>query len=160
MKKIIYIIPGWNESSQYKIYQSLATLAREKGYKVIFYDINWNKSLSSQIFSIEKNAIIFGFSLGAIFARLIAQRYKYRKIILASMTPYYSFKNKELKDRLVKLLGKKFIEDIHKEFRLKHSLHDQIIIYGDREKEQGDIIIPKTGHRLNIRYNKKIIELL
>ena len=53
MKKI-YIIPGWQESSKYKIYQTLAMLAKKKGYDVLFYDVDWNKPLSKQIFSVQK----------------------------------------------------------------------------------------------------------
>jgi len=57
MKKIIYIIPGWKESSQYKIYQSLVALAKEKGYDAIFYEIDWSRPLSSQIFPVQKDAV-------------------------------------------------------------------------------------------------------
>jgi len=160
MKKTIHIIPGWKESSKYKIYQSLAELSREKGYDAIFYDVDWNKPLSSQIFPVQKNAIVFGFSLGAILAHLIAQQYKCRKLILASMTPFYSFKNKKIKRELIDLWGKMFIEDISKKLRTKHRACNQTVIYGDREDEPGDIIVPRTGHRLNARYNETIAKLL
>ena len=99
MKNFFYIIPGWSESSKYKIYQFLARSAKRKGYDVIFYDINWGNPLSSQIFPVRKNSVIFGFSLGAIFARLIAQKYECEKLILASMTPLYSFKDKKSRAR-------------------------------------------------------------
>jgi pimeloyl-ACP methyl ester carboxylesterase len=160
MKKIIYIIPGWKESSQYKIYQSLAALAKKKGYDVIFYEIDWDKSLSSQIFPVQKNAIILGFSLGAILAHLIAQKYECRKLILASMTPLHSFKNNKAKKELIDLLGHAFVEDISKKLRIKNRARSQVIVYGDREGEQGDIIVPRTGHRLNARYIKELVESL
>ncbi|MBI2482315.1 MAG: hypothetical protein HYV76_02025 [Candidatus Vogelbacteria bacterium] len=160
MKKTLYIIPGWGEYSRYKIYQSLAVLAKKKGYSVVFYDVDWNKSLSSQIFPVKKSDVIFGFSLGAIFGHLIAQKYECNKLILASMTPLYSFKDKKIKKQLVDLLGKVFIEDVAKKLTSKHWAKKQVIIYGDQEDEPGDIIIPRTGHRLNARYNKTIIELL
>jgi pimeloyl-ACP methyl ester carboxylesterase len=160
MKKIIYIIPGWKESSKYKIYQSLAALAKEKGYNAIFYEIDWNKLLSSQIFPVQKNAIILGFSLGAILAHLIAQKHECRKLILASMTPPHSFENKKIKNELADLLSQTFVEDISKKLRTKHCARNQVIVYGDREEEPGDIIIPRTGHRLNARYIKMLVELL
>lgn len=160
MKKIIYIIPGWKESSRYKIYQSLAALANEKGYSTIFYEIDWSKPLSSQIFPVQKNAVVFGFSLGAILARLIAQKYACRKLILASMTPLHSFKDKRMRKELADLLGRAFVEDISKKLRATHRARGQTIIYGDREEEPGDIIVPRTGHRLNARYIKEIVELL
>ena len=160
MKKFFYIIPGWSESSKYKIYQSLAQSAEKKGYNAVFYDINWKSSLSLQIFPVQKNSVIFGFSLGAIFARLIAQKHECKKLILASMTPLYSFKDKKIKAALVELLDKKFIEDISKNLKTKHQAHSQIVIYGDREEEKGDIIVPRTGHRLNARYVREIVNLL
>lgn len=160
MKKIIYIIPGWSESSRYKIYQSLVTLANEKGYRAIFYEIDWNKPLSSQIFSVQKDAIIFGFSLGAILAHLIAQKYVCRKLILASMTPLHSFKDKKTKKELADLLGRAFVGDVSKKLRTTHRARSQVILYGDREEEPGDIIVPRTGHRLNTRYVKEVVGLL
>lgn len=160
MMKIIYIIPGWKESSQYKIYQSLAASAKEKGYDTIFYEIDWSKPLSSQIFPVQKDAIVFGFSLGAILARFIAQKHICRKLILASMTPLHSFKDKKLKKELADLLGRAFVEDMSKKLRTKHRAHSQMIIYGSREEEPGDIIVPRTGHRLNARYIKEIVGLL
>ena len=160
MKKVIYIIPGWKESSQYKIYQSLATLAKEKGYDAIFHEIAWDRPLSSQIFPVQKDAIIFGFSLGAILAHLIAQKYECRQLILASMTPFHYFKNKKIKNELADLLSRAFVEDISKKLRIKNRARRQIIIYGDREEESGDIIVSRTGHRLNARYNKVIADLL
>lgn len=159
MKKI-YIIPGWQESSKYKIYQSLASLAKEKGYEVVFYDINWNKPFSAQIFEVQKNSVIFGFSLGAILAYLIAQDYECQKLILASMTPLRSFKDEKLKNELSDLLGKSLIDDISKKLLSKNRALKQIMLYGDKEEEQGDIIVPDTGHRLNTRYNKEIVNLL
>lgn len=158
--KNIYIIPGWQESSKYKIYQTLAMLAKKKGYDVLFYDVDWNKPLSKQIFSVQENSVIIGFSLGAVLAHLIAQKYKCRKLILASMTPPHSFKDMKLKNELINLLGQSFIEDISKKLHSKHYALNQVIIYGDREGEQGDVIVPHTGHRLNRRYNKEIINLL
>ncbi len=158
--KNIYIIPGWQESSQYKIYQGLAILAKEKGYNVIFYDVDWSKPLSKQIFPVQKSDVIFGFSLGAILARLIAQDYKCHKLILASMTPLYSFEDKKIKEELVNLLGQSFVEDIIKNIDPILKTQNQVTLYGDRENEPGDVIVSKTGHRLNARYNKEIVNLL
>ena len=76
------------------------------------------------------------------------------------MTPLHSFKDEQIKKELVTLLGKAFIEDICKKLKSKHRASDQVIMYGDREEELGDIIVSLTGHRLNTRYNKKIAELL
>lgn len=76
------------------------------------------------------------------------------------MTPPHSFKNKKLKKELADVLGGAFVEDISKKLRTKHCARSQMIIYGDREEEPVDIIVPRTGHRLNARYIKEIAELL
>ena len=158
--KNFYIIPGWKEYSRYKVYQSLALAAKKGGYKVIFYEIDWDKKLSEQVFPVEKNSIVFGFSLGAILALLIAQKYECRKLLLASMTPLYSFKDKKIKKALIDLLGADFINDIDKNLKTRNKSKEKVIIYGDKEGEKGDIIIPKTGPRLNSRYIEEIKNLL
>lgn len=108
----------------------------------------------------QKDAVVFGFSLGAILARFIAQKYACRKLILASMTPLPSFKDKKMKKELADLLGRAFVEDISKKLRATRRAHNQTVIYGSREEEPGDIIVPRTGHRLNTRYVKEIVGLL
>ncbi len=160
MKKILYIIPGWGETCRRKPYQSLRKIAEKKGYEVIFKNVNWNQPLSPQIFPVTKNDIIFGFSLGAVLAWLVAQDYKCRHIILASMTPNYSWKGKKIKKDLVSMLGSKFVNDIIKNLDSKHQAKKQTIMYGDLEEELGDIIIPNTEHELSKNYLKEIVRIL
>jgi hypothetical protein len=131
-----------------------------EGIRRGFFDIDWKKTLSSQMFPVKKDAVIFGFSLGAVMARLISQDYECAKIVLASMTPLHSFKDKKIKSQLVDLLGENFVDDISKKLRPEHRARKQFTLYGDREGTSGDIIVPKTGHRLNARYNKEIVNLL
>lgn len=160
MKKILYIIPGYQDTSRRKPYQSLATIARKKGYEVVFYNINWKKRLSPQVFPVPKNAVIFGFSLGAILARLVAQDYPCRHLILASMAPLYSFKGGKNKKPLVDLLGSRYIEDIAKNLKLKHLADKQTRMYGALEGGRGDIIVPNTEHELSEQYIKEIARIL
>lgn len=159
MKKL-YIIPGWGESSKYKIYQSLGSMAVEKGYEVVFYDIDWNKTFSSQVFAVQEDCTLVGFSLGAIFARMIAQKFKCKKLICASMTPVNSFADETSRTELVKLLGREIVDDISSSLKPTHLAEATVVMYGDKEGEIGDIIVKQTGHRLNARYNKAIVELL
>lgn len=160
MKKILYIIPGWREDCRYKPYQSLIKVAQKKGYEVICNNVNWNQPLSSQSFPIPKNAVVFGFSLGAVLAWLVVQNFPCRHLILASMTPHYSWKDREVKKSLVDLVGSRFVNDVTKNLSVKHQAKKQTIMYGDREKEAGNIIVPNTGHRLNDRYIKEIARIL
>jgi len=160
MKKNIYIIPGLRESCKSKPYQLFAGAASEKGYEVVCKNVDWESSLSSQIFVVPKNAVIFGFSLGAIFAWLVAQKYSCRHLILASMTPHYNFVDLKIKKILVDLTSKKLIYDVVKQLKLIHQAKKQTIMYGDREEEKADILVPNTGHRLNNEYIKEIMKIL
>ncbi|OGD66780.1 hypothetical protein A2442_01495 [Candidatus Campbellbacteria bacterium RIFOXYC2_FULL_35_25] len=160
MEKTLYIIPGLGETCRRKPYQLLAKKAKEKGYEVIFKNVDWNQKLSLQTFSVSKDDIIFGFSLGAVLAWLVAQDYKCRHIILASMTPHYSWKDKEIKKALIDLLGLKFVNDVIKKLDSKHQAKRQTIMYGDLENEKGDIIVSKTEHELTENYLKEIEQII
>ena len=160
MKKIFYIIPGLRESYDSKPYRLLADAVRDKGYKVICIDVNWRKPLSSQVFTVPREVVLFGFSLGAILAWFVAQKYPCQHLILASMTPHYSFTNPKIKRALVDLIGKKFIDDVVDNLKPKHRAKKQTIMYGDQEKEKADVLVPKTGHRLNSNYVKEIVKVL
>ncbi len=160
MKKILYIIPGLREKCSYKPYRALATAAKEKGYEVVCHDIDWNKPLSTQVFSVPTEAVVFGFSLGAILAWLVAQKYPYRHLVLASMTPRYSFTDPKIKKALIDLLGKKLISDMIANLKTKHKAKKQTILYGDSEEEAGDILVADTGHKLTTNYTEAILKLL
>jgi len=101
MNNILYIIPGFDDSTHREPYQKLGKMAAEKGHRVVYKDVDWKKPLSEQVFYVEKNAVIFGFSLGAILAWLVAQKYECRLLILASMTPHASFVDAEIKQALI-----------------------------------------------------------
>ncbi len=120
MEKVLYIVPGLKETTRRRPYQSLRKIAEKKGYEVVFQNVDWNQPLSSQIFSVPKNAVIFGFSLGAVLVWLVAQNYECKHIILASMTPSYSWKDKKIKKELIVLLGLKFVKDVIKNLTSKH----------------------------------------
>ncbi len=160
MHKILYIIPGWEDACHDKPYQLLANAAKKKGYKVICENVDWKKPLSSQIFPVEEAAVVFGFSLGAMLAWLIAQKYPCHHLILASMTPHYSFTDPKIKKALIDLAGKEFIDDIINTLRPKHQAEKQTILYGELEKEPGDMLVHHTEHELNGSYIQEIAKIL
>ncbi len=160
MKKILYIIPGLKETTRCRPYQSLKKIADKKGYEVVCKNVNWDNPLYPQIFPVSKNAVVFGFSLGAVLAWLVAQNYECKHLILASMTPSYSWKNKKIRKALVEIVGLKFVNDVTKNLTLKHKALKQTILYGDLEEEQGDVIVHNTEHELNDKYIKEIAKML
>ncbi len=160
MKKVLYIIPGWRETCRRKPYKEIARIAEEKGYEVVCKNVDWDKTLSSQLFSIEKDDIIFGFSLGAILAWMVAQEYQCRHLILSSMTPHRSFKDPKDKKALIDLINSKFVNDVIHNLGRKHKAKKQTIIYGDKEEEPGDILVLNTGHELSNNYISVISGLI
>jgi esterase/lipase len=161
MNTSLYIIPGYKETCRRKPYQSLATLARSMGYNVVFKNINWNKDLSSQVFSVSEDSVLFGFSLGAVVAWLVAQDNPCKQLILASMTPLHCFKQGDVtREALVELLGASNVDNLEKNLQSSHKAHKQTILYGDKEEERGDVLVPNTEHEINKNYLKEVGKIL
>lgn len=158
-KNKFYIIPGWNETCRRKQYQSLAKKVRAVGFDVVFKNIDWSKNLSSQVFEAEKNSVVFGFSMGALLARLISQENKCALVILASMTPLRHFKGGEQEKILADVIGKKLLNDIKKNLKTKIK-SPYVLIYGDKEDENADFIIKNTDHEISENYVKKVVEII
>ena len=160
MNKTLYIIPGWQETTKRQSYQKLRLLAQKKGYSVIFHNIDWKKPLSQQTLSVPKNSIVFGFSLGAILAWLIAQNNPCELLILASMTPHKSFNDKTTKKALIEITGKAMVSDIIKNLKTNHKALRQVILYGDKENEKADILVKNTDHEITENYLNEIKKIL
>ena len=163
--KNFYIVVGFNEKSNYKIYQKFAEEILNKNYNVRFVDLNFKINLSKQIFKINKNDILFGFSIGAIFVLLLSQKYKCKKIFLASMTPLSYFLDKkeiEIFKELEKIFNKDFVLDIKNNLKNKSLCENIYNFYGDREDmdKEKNITIKNTGHRMNTNYIKEILKYL
>lgn len=160
MKKTLHIIPGYKEKTNQKPYRKIADIAKDKGYEISFVSINWNKKLTKQFFSTQKDDVIFGFSLGAILGRLVAQDYDCDHLIMASMTQLSCFDKGEMRDALVDLLGEEIVDDISNKLESKHKAKKQTIIYGDKEEEPADILVKDTEHELTDNYIEEISKLL
>lgn len=158
--KTLYIIPGLGETTRRRPYQLLRKIAQEKGYEVIFKNVDWKKPLYPQKFEVQRDSIVFGFSLGAILAWMVAQNNVCRHLILASMTPHYSFTNPEIKKALIELVGVDLVEDVIKNLIPKHKAEKQTIIYGDKEEEKADILVKDTQHELTANYLEEVKKLL
>lgn len=160
MKKI-YILPGYEETTRRRPYQKLRSFLQKEGYEVIFKNINWKQNLTEQIFEIEKDSIIFGFSLGAVLARMIAQKHSCKLGIFASMTILTDFKKGSNREALIELLGQEFVDDVRDYLKLKHKASRQVIMYGDKEGEtKADVFVKNTEHELTDEYLKEIVKLV
>lgn len=157
MKKI-YILPGYQETTRRRPYQKLRTLLQEKGYEVVFNNIDWKQNLTEQMFEVEKDSTVFGFSLGAVLARLVVQKYSCAHAIFASMTILSDFKKGENREALIDLLGTDFVDDVRDYLKPKHKALKQTIMYGDKEEEDiADVFVKNTEHELTDEYLKEIL---
>lgn len=154
--KILHIIPGWEDTSDRESYQKIGTVAGKKGYEVVYNNMDWKKPLSPQVFDVSEDAVVFGFSLGAILARLVAQKNPCKHLLLASMTPDYSWKDNDIKKALVDLAGSEFVEDVIENLKIENLAQKQTVFYGDKEGEKADVLVANTDHELNDEYIKEI----
>jgi hypothetical protein len=159
MKNTFYIIPGWQETCRRKQYQNLAKAVRGVGYDVVFKNPDWDKNLSEQVFEVEKNSIVFGFSMGAILARLVAQEYKSELVIFASMTPLRHFKGGDQEKILADVIGERIVNDIKRNLKSKIKTN-KVLMYGDKENEKADVLVNYTDHEISDNYIKEILKII
>ena len=159
MNKKFYIIPGWKETCRRRQYQALAKAVKKIGYDPVFKNVDWSKKISEQIFEVEKDSVLFGFSMGAILARLVAQDHKNQLAIFASMTPLRHFKGGKQEKILADVIGKKIVNDIKRSLKPKIKSKN-ILIYGDKENEKADVTISNTDHEISENYIKEIVRLI
>jgi len=160
MSNIFYIIPGWEDEGNEPAYLELKAIAENKGYKVSILEIDWTKPLTAQKIKAGKGDVLFGFSLGAILAWLIAQDYEVHHLILASMSPHYSFTDPEILQAFYDLCGKEFVDDIKNNLKGENKADRQTSMYGDQEGEEADILVPDTDHELTSNYLNEISKII
>lgn len=139
---ILYIIPGFGESTKDTPYQEIIKDAKKQGFETVTFDPIWKrKTIKNWLedFNLliktkgEKDSIVIGFSFGAYIAVLSSIDHKFKKIILCSLSPYFEDDIKELPPLAHKILGKKRIEDFSKnKFPTKVNT-PAIFIVGDKD---------------------------
>lgn len=160
MNKVIHIIPGWEDSCGDEQYQKLVGMAKSKNYAVICHDVNWKVPLSKQYFDVNEDDVIFGFSLGAILAWLIAQDKVCGHLILASKTLHKSFVDPNDIKALVELAGEEFVKDIIDNLSPTNKAKKQTVMYGSLEGEEADVLVPNTEHEISDAYIEEVGKLL
>ncbi len=128
---------------------------------------NWHKPISEQVFTVEKNATLIGFSMGAVLAYLIAKNSPCKKVIFASLSPLHTFDFKEDLDLLSTYMSRKralpIAEDWHNiKISLKTLRTPFVRLLGEYEKGMGtaDILVPKGKHFVGRAYREEIVKLV
>lgn len=96
MKKL-YLIPGYKHHINTVWYQELIKKLQSIWYKVVCIKIKWRYRVMSDYITQAKNQIqassedvILGFSFGAMIALRVAEEQKCKKVVLCSLSPYFS----------------------------------------------------------------------
>lgn len=98
MSWVVYIIPGFDQFTEARGYRAIAAKFKATGARVIIVTINWKyqtvtsytRKLLKQIYHPEEKTIcLFGFSMGAMVALLIARKLEINCLMLCSMSPYF-----------------------------------------------------------------------
>lgn len=94
--KEIYIIPWFFHSKNTPWYLKLQSSLEEKWYNVKILNITWRfRTISHWVSQVDaqihnKGSIILWFSFGAMVALKLSEKYKFSKVILCSLSPYFS----------------------------------------------------------------------
>lgn len=167
IKNKVYIIPGLGENCDLIRYKYLANLLLQKKYEVVLVNPNWYKPLTQLTFPVESEAIIIGFSFGAILAYLIAKKMDYKKAFLCSISPIHDFSYNELVEDYSHHMKKENAEELARDIKsikidLKTIRTPYITIIGDQEIDllkdsTPDIVVPNTRHFLSKKYAQTIL---
>ena len=120
MKHILYIIPGWNESTSQSEYQELKSHFTSREFIVVEISITWKKRVMSQYVeeflsqcshSSEDRVSLLGFSFGAMIAFISSQYISYTHMYLCSLSPFFKEDLNIIPKSWKTTLGKKRIED-------------------------------------------------
>ncbi len=163
--KTIFLIPGLGENCGYIRYRKLIERLEKKGYRVNRVDPNWYRPLSSCHFKVPKNAILIGFSFGAVITYRIAKDFPCKKAILCSLSPLHKFSFSDLFLDYWKRMPKEQARELAKDIKnIKINLEalktPHILLAGEKEKLPADILVPRTGHFMTDQYINAIEKLL
>ena len=150
MKKVAYIIPGYDKSHlRQRGYNKVAKFFEEQGVEVIHVDIKWEyknvkkfSDYGEQFLSVykkpkEAEVYILGFSYGATVAFLTANKTKPKALILCSLSPYFEEDLPGLKPAWVKWFRKNFTESDYSFTKLAPRVKSKThLIVGDNEGKE------------------------
>lgn len=144
IKRQLYLIPGFGETTRKKAYKELTNFSKKNNFEVIAVNPNWKNSVASDWIrfflnkvsknqSSDKESIVVGFSFGAYITAIASEKIKFKKIILASLSPYFKKDLKHLPIIAHKILGKKRMDDFKKYDFPKKTTTPVLFLVGDKD---------------------------
>jgi hypothetical protein len=117
--KTAYIFPGYAERAS--AYETVRKIFARKGYRAVVVRIHWRyKTFSSYLHEFfaqyenpdEEPVVLFGFSLGAVLALLLATVLKPEHLYLCSLSPFFRENLRAQKRSTQRSLGEKKWEEL------------------------------------------------
>ncbi len=177
---LFVIIPGFGESGSDKQYRELKKkIISSFGAKVLNYDPIWDrKTIKNWVADFDekfknydfKILTIIGFSMGAYTALVLSSKHKFKKIILASLSPYFKENLENLPKEAINFMGKNRIKEFSNISIPKEIKSESVFLFGDQDWPiavsqakklsslyKGKFVsVENTEHELTDDYIKKI----
>lgn len=145
MKKALYIIPGFGESSKEKAYREIAKAAKTAGYTPVFHVPTWSRTTATGWIREFKEKLardkagdvsVLGFSFGAYIAVNTARDFHFKNIFACSLSPYFKEDLKNIPPLAWKSLGIRRRNDFEK-FTFPKDLNSNIVFFvGEKESDR------------------------
>lgn len=147
MKKTLYVLPGFGETTKDKPYRQIATFARSAGYEVVMYSPQWSRAVPSDWLAGFQSilplnpvgkATVFGFSFGAYVALNAATQFKFDRVIACSAPPFFHADIPDIDDDTREFLGKRRMADLEK-YKFPAQLKTHLTLMNGAEEDAEDI---------------------
>lgn len=167
--KIAFIISGYRESADQKVYRQIARAFAKRKIKPVGIKIHWKRRTMSeyveeagqqiQSYSVRDKYVI-GFSFGAYISFMLSTRQKFKLQILCSLSPYFSEEIPGMKKRWKLFMGKRRMKDFSRNRYsvLARKVKSKTILFcGD--KEGSEVARVASGVYKSISQMKSLIIL-
>ena len=165
MQKVVYIIPGFKENSNAKIYKEIGKSFEAIGIKPIFTHINWRaknnlmQDYLKQFIKVfnktnvkDSEVYLFGFSAGAWIAFMASLDINPKKVFLCSFSPFFKEDMKFWSKYWISSVGKKRFNDFrnHRFNYIIKRFKSKVIFFVGTDEDPNGIMIrrSKIAHRL------------
>jgi esterase/lipase len=165
MEKLLYVIPGFGESTRDKPYRAIASFAKSAGYEVVLYSPKWSRATPTQWIAGLKekiaqhgttNATVFGFSFGAYVAINTAREIPFAKIIACSLPPFFQADIVNIEPSTRTFLGTRRMADFEN-YAFPATLKTPIVFMSGEQEDKEDLVNMAHYHSAWSGLKKKVL---
>lgn len=170
------VIPGFGESRSDAEYKTLEKKLKATSAVVVkFYNPIWDRrTIKHWLSDFEKefsvnnlgDTILVGFSMGSLIALMLAEKFNFKKVLLASLSPYFKNNIKDIPAEASNFFGKNRMAAFSELRRPEKIKCKSIFLFGDQDwpiaisqaRELASlykgkfILVKDTPHELTVEY--------